>query len=213
MRSLITSYLLQNKECRLSGIGMLRIISTPATSDTANNLLQPPFDGIIFTAGTDSFSTGLIDYIAKKNQISTKESEIELNEFCKEWKEKIKRGEILTLDIVGSIKKNDDGLMIFEKERSFNLLKPIPVNDLYQKNNEPSPIAEEQTITDINEFEEKETVIVEKTNWAFWAIILLAVGFVFIFYHFKDHAFSGSTIGNQKKPIIDSAAAGYYIPK
>ena len=84
MRSLITSYLLQNKECRLSGIGMLRIISTPATSDTANNLLQPPFDGIIFTAGTNNTSTGLIDYIAKKKQISTKKVisiELRANEF------------------------------------------------------------------------------------------------------------------------------------
>ena len=121
MHSLITSYLIQCKECTLPGIGDLRIINTGASTDTANNQLLPPFEEVIFRTGSGTASSGLINYIAGKKQIPLAEAENVLNNFCKDWKEKIGAGERLIFKTLGSIHKSADGSVVFERERSFRV--------------------------------------------------------------------------------------------
>ncbi len=206
MQSLITSYLLQSKECILPGIGMLQIIHTPASTDAAANRILPPFEGIIFKSEDHSKSPGLVKYIADKKNIKPSEAEYLLNDFCKEWKEKINAGEKLSFETVGSIHKNADGIIVFEKENTLNFLKPISVEDAYHRTEEPVAINEEPIVPEV--FEEKEEdIVVERTYWGLWALILVAIGAVMLFYHFKDHKLTGTSIGNQNHYAVDSATA------
>jgi hypothetical protein len=216
MQSLITSYLLQSRECVLPGIGVLQIIHTPASTDAANNRVLPPFEEIIFKKENHSKSPGLVKYIADKKHIEQSEAEDILNNFCSEWKEKINAGGKLNFETVGSIQKNADGIISFvqrtpsgEREGSFNFLHPIAVNDPYRKAEEHVSINEEPVLSEANVVEEE--VVVERSYWGLWAMILLAIGSVMIFYHFKDHKLSGSTIGNQNHFAIDSATATYHL--
>jgi nucleoid DNA-binding protein len=216
MHSLITSYLLQSKECILPGIGVLQIIHTPASTDAANSRILPPFDGIIFKKEDRSASRGLVQYITGKKHVQKSEAEDLLNNFCKEWKEKIGAGERLHLETVGSIFKGPDGLLTFERDKSFHFFQPITVNKIYQRSEQPVAVAEEyaepvaplmpETIVATD-------VVVERSYWGLWALILLAIGLVVVFYYFKDHKPSVSNIGNQHKYIIDSAGATYQLPK
>ena len=209
MHSLITSYLLQSKECYLPGLGILQIIHTPASTDAATSRILPPFEGIIFKSEGHSKSSGLIKYIAAKKQIELSEAENLLNDFCKEWKEKINGGEKLTFETVGSIQKNADGDIVFEKENIFNFLQPLSVENVYHKSEKPLAIAQVPTVPEV--FEEKEEdIIVERTYWGLWALILLAIGAVMLFYHFKDHKITGTTIGNQNHYAVDSATATHH---
>ncbi|MDB5221684.1 MAG: hypothetical protein JWN83_351 [Chitinophagaceae bacterium] len=214
MHSLITSYLLQSKECILPGIGILQVINTPASTDAATRRLLPPSEEIIFRKESHSKSPGLVKYIVGKKHIQQSEAEELLNDFCKEWKEKINAGEKLDLEGIGSIQKNTDGIISFEKENSFNFLQPIIVDNLYKSVEEPLLIDKDP---EVNEYKEEEEVIVErgeKSYWGLWALILLAIGSVVIFYHFKDYKIiTGSSVGNQHKYIIDSAGATYQLPK
>lgn len=216
MHSLITSYLLQNKECVLPSIGVLQIIYTPAVTDTDNSRILPPFENIIFKNEFHSTSPGLTEYIAVKKQIGQAEAENLLNNFCKDWKEKINAGERLHFEAIGSIQKNADGKIIFvqetpygENETSYDFLQPISVDNVYQR---------QQTIYIPDEAVEQEDdmvshgVVVEKSHWGIWALILFALSLVMLFYHFKDHTLSRSNIGNQHKFIIDSAGATYEVP-
>jgi hypothetical protein len=211
MHSLITSYLLQSKECILPGIGILQIIHTPASTDGSAKRVLPPFEGIIFKKEDHSKSPGLIKYIGDKKNIEQREAEDRLNGFCKEWKEKINAGERLTFETVGSILNNADGIMVFEKENHFNFLQQIAVNDTYLKTEIAEPIVEEPAAPEVFE-EVDEDIVVERSYWGFWALILLAIGAVVIFYNFKDHKLSGSTTGNQHQYHIDSATPTYTIP-
>ncbi len=68
MHSLITSYLLQTKECILPGIGILQIINTPATKDAAKSQLLPPSEEFIFKHEIQKNSAGLVKYIADKKK-------------------------------------------------------------------------------------------------------------------------------------------------
>ena len=211
MQLLLTSYLLQSKECILPGIGVLQIIHTPASTDTATNRILPPFEGIVFKKEDHSKSTGLVKYIADKKNIEQSDAESLLQNFCKEWKEKINAGEKLNFETVGSIQKNADGATIFQKENQFNFLQPITVTAAYHRIEIPDTIVEKPAEPEVFE-EADEDIVIERSYWGLWALILLAIGFVMAFYHFKVHGLSGSTIGNQHQYIIDSANATYTIP-
>lgn len=214
MRSLITSYLLQSKECILPGIGVLQIIHTPASSDRANKLLLPAYEAVLFKKEDHQASPGLIKYISTKKHIDQTEAKDLLDDFCTGWKEKVDAGERLHFETIGSIYKNADNTLVFEKEKGFNFLHPINVDSVYQKADAPAVIEQEPepVLPGINVYKE-EKIVVEKSYWGLWALILLAVGFVMLFYYFKDHKITNSNIGNQHKFIIDSAGASYHLPK
>ena len=195
----------------MPGIGVLQIIHTPSSTDAATNRILPPFEGIIFKKEDHSTSPGLVKYIADKKNIEQSNAENLLNDFCKEWKEKISAGEKLSFETVGSIQKNADGATTFEKENQFNFLQPIPVTNTYHRTEIPEPKVEQASVPEVFE-EADEDIVVERSYWGLWALILLAIGAVMIFYHFKDHRLSGSTIGNQHQYPVDSANATYTIP-
>lgn len=211
MHSLITSYLLQSKECILTGIGILKIIHTPASTDANGNSILPPFEAIIFKNEDHSASPDLVRYIAAKKHITISEAEAQLDDFCKEWKEKINAGEKLHLETVGSIQKSADGVILFEKEKSLNFFQPVTVDKVYYRSEQPGPATEEAVISEPAAV--TEDVVVERSYWGIWALILLAIGSVILFYHFKDHKLSGSNIGNQHKYIVDSPGATYQLSK
>lgn len=227
MHSLITSYLLQSKECSLPGIGNFRILGSGVSTDADQNRLLPPFEEIIFIPGSANADASLIDYIAKKKNIPhDKASEI-LKDFCSEWKHRIEAGEKLKLETIGSIEKNGDGQIIFEREKSFHFLHPVSIDKPYNKeeystDREQVLPGEEPGLLTTNEPGEDpvaatkkniiaEQVIVERSYWGFWVLILLAAGLVMLFYYFKDHNFTGSSIGNQSQLPVDSATARYII--
>lgn len=211
MHSLITSYLLQSKQCILPGIGLLKIIHTPASPDDSNTKILPPFDGIIFKKENHSKSPGLVKYISGINNISIKEAEDQLSNFCNEWRRRINAGEKLHFETIGSIHKNGGGVISFEGEPGFNYLQPVPLLN--------NRIKIEKAVTGDHVLgfpvakEVREQIIKERSYWGLWALILLVIGCAMIFYHFFAHELSGSATGNQYRITIDSAAATYTIPK
>jgi hypothetical protein len=214
MHSLITSYLLQNKECALPGIGVLKIIHTPASTDAAKNKLLPPFEQVIFKTKSGTESTGLVKYIGDKKHIAETEAAHLLKTFCNEWKEKIEAGEKLTFDTIGSLQKDTDGTITFKRDKVNHFLHPVTIDAVYRKEEQQVNITEQDIPADgavtVEEGSYNEEVILERSYWGLWALILLAIGLVMLFYHFKDKPFTGSSTGNQQQLNPDTATATYH---
>lgn len=214
MHSLITSYLLQSKECVLPGIGTLQIKNTPATVDDHTNQIFPPSEEIVFKEESNLNSTGLVKYIADKKNINLKEAEHLLINFCKEENEKINSGEKLSLETIGTLKKDENDEIYFEKELGFNFFNPVVVDKVY----EPQVIKEELVTEDeydspAQKIAEENEVIVERSQWGWWAAILTAIAFAAIFFYFKDQKLSGSSAGNHQPINVGSASPTYIIPR
>lgn len=191
------------------------MINISASTNAASKQLLPPCDEIMFKKEDHLVSPGLVKYIADKKNIGQSEAEELLNSFCKEWEDKISKGEILSFTTLGSIQKNDDDITYFRKEGSPVLLQPIDVNDTYQRGGEA--VLDDKELQEpgqtqqpeIFENSEEEEVVVERSYWGLWALILLATGFVMLFYHFKGNKLNGTSVGNHHSYSIDSAAATY----
>jgi hypothetical protein len=206
MKELITSYLLQCRECILPGIGVLKVINTPASTDHAAKVILPPFQTIVFNNTSHSRSPGLVNYISRIKNITVAEAEVQLSAFCKEWKEKMEAGDKLKLDTVGSLYQSGNEL-VFEREQVPGWYDPVSVAETYS--GKSGADAQEQTETageTVNE-----NVVIERSYWEIWALILLAVGSVILFYHYRDHSISVSSTGNQHAVTVDSAKATYRV--
>lgn len=197
MHSIITSYLLQSKECVLPGIGSLQIIDTPAATANEPGRILPPSSEIIFKRNESKKLDGQVNYIAAVSNIPKEEAEDRLNDFCKEWKHKINNGESLHLETIGFIKKNGEGDIVFEKEETINFYEPIEVDQIYKSHTLPAVEAEVHVAKE--EIYVKEKVVIKRSYWWLWALILLAIAAVMIFYHFSENGFNRSTLGNQNK--------------
>lgn len=209
MQSLITSYLLQNKECILPGIGAMHVQYIPAEIEATSEQILPPSEKIIFEKSSNSKPTGLIKYISNKKNISIEDAEKQLNLFCKEWKEKINAGEKLYLQPLGYLQKDEQGNILFEEEREIIFYKPVLIkNDLIKK--EDDHISDEEPVAlndDYNETADR------RSYWGIWALILAAIGLTVLFFQFYNNKFSPSSTGNQNKISVDSAGTTYSIPK
>ena len=89
MQALITSYLVQKKECNLPLLGHFRIKTKPADFEKANEQIFPPTDEILYSefaaqsfSGPDYLYIGLQKYYAE-------EAENKINNWCHDAKEKL----------------------------------------------------------------------------------------------------------------------------
>jgi len=213
MHSLITSYLLQAGKCALPDIGIFKIAHKPAEIDTPNKQILPPVEEITFNEQAIFLSPGLINYIALKKNIPSGDAENLLNNFCKEWKEKIEDGETLCFESVGCLQKNESGVISFRKEEGPAYFKPVSAKRILHENIEHTVLVgdKETTSTVMNEYY-KENIPVAKKRWAVGAIILGIISLVILCYSFYNHKISVSEIGNRSHLNIKSADATHFKP-
>ena len=210
MQDIITSFLVQTKECSLSGIGKFRIVTTPAELDIANKKMFPPTDEILFTGKPDNTSEELVKYIAHKKNITKKEAEEKLKNWYESVKEKLNAGEKITFQSVGSLQKNASGNIFLHSQKPLNFFEPVAAHRVIHKNAEHAVLVgdRETTSSVMNQFLQEEE-IVKKSTWKIIAIILLAIALAILFIHFYTHSFTFSATGNQIKHSPEAPATTY----
>ena len=210
MQDLITSFLIQTKECNLPGIGKLRIITGTSELDIANKRISPPIDEILFTAKCDKVSEDLVKYVSYKKNLTQPEALQNIKNWCANAKEKLHGGEKISFETIGDLKKNNSGNIIFQPEKPLFILEPVVAERVIHKNAEHAVLVgdRETTSSVMNQFLQ-ETEIVKKSTWKIMAIILLAIALIILFMHFYANPFSLSATGNQTQHSPEVPAAAY----
>lgn len=210
MQDLITSFLVQTKECNLPGIGKFRIITTPAELDIANHQMSPPKDEILFTGKPDKNYEELTRYIANKKNINEKEAEQELKSWCESAKEKLDDGEKITFETVGSLQKNTSGNIFLQSQKLLNFFEPVAAGRVIHKNAEHAVLVgdRETTSSVMNQFFQEDEKI-KDSRWKIMAIILFIIALAVLIFHFYTHSFSISATGNQTQHTPEKPAATY----
>ncbi|MEP6594526.1 MAG: hypothetical protein ABJA71_01215 [Ginsengibacter sp.] len=213
MHPIITSYLLQAAKCVLPNIGFFKIKYKPAESDVVNMQIAPPVEEIVFNEQANFLSPGLIKYVAAKKNILVSEAESLVNNFCKEWKEKIEGGEVLCFESFGCLQKNDAGIISFTKEERAIYFKTLSAERVLHDNAEHAVLVgdTETTSTLMNEYYSEEAPVV-KRRWVIPAIILTSIALVILFYSFYNHKISVSAIGNRSHFTIKSVGKTHFKP-
>jgi len=209
MQDLITSFLIQAKECSLPQIGKFSIETLSPELDVANKRFYPSTDKIIFSARPDQHIEELVKYISEKEDESEKEAKEKLKRWCENTKEKLNAGEKITFKSLGTLQKNPSGI-IFETENREQFFEPVVAERVIHKNVSHAVLVgdKETTSSVMNQFLNEEE-IVTNSSWKVIALILLAIAVIILFVHFYMHSFSFSAIGNENS-ISSQSPAGTY---
>lgn len=211
MQDLITSFIIQSKECRLADIGKFTIVTAPAKADIANKQISPGLKEIVFTKREEKISDELVKYIANKKKISSFEALSEIKKWCADTKEKLKNGEIILLQPLGVLKKEPTGNISFESQIVTLFFGSVAAERVIHKNSEHAVLVgdRETTSSVMNQFYSLEEPATKSNAWKIIAIVLLVIALVFLFFHFYGHPFSLSEFGNQGKTVPQSPPATY----
>lgn len=213
MQALITSYLIQKKECNLPLLGHFRIKTKPADLDIASKQIFPPTDEILYSEFAANLSGDLITYISDLQNIPRDEAERKINSWCHYAKEKLDSGEKIIFNSIGSLQKDAVGNIFFQRKEGNSFYEPVSAEKIIYKNAEHSVLVGDRETTSgvMNEYY-REEIIEKKLWWKLWAIILLAISLVVLFFYFYTHKFSENLIGNQASFPTQDPPASYYSP-
>lgn len=203
MQDLITSFIIQAKECKLAEIGMFRSITTSAESDIANKKISPPIMEKLFTGREDKISDELVKYIAVKKNISLPDALENIKSWCHDTKLKLKNGEEIFFQSLGSLKKEPSGNILFHSQNFVQFFEPLSVERVIHKNSEHKVLVgdRETTSSVMNQFFHEEETETKKNPWKIISIILLAIAVLLLLLYFYESSFSFSSIGNHEKIV------------
>ena len=147
MQNLITSYILQTKECRLRDIGRFRINDISAETDIANKQIIPPSIEISFTSGEDKISDGLVKYVADKKKIPIPEALESLKNWCVDAKTQLKNGGEILLQPLGILKKGPSGNLFIQNNSFINFFEPVAAERVIHQNSEHAMLVGDKETT------------------------------------------------------------------
>jgi len=203
MQDLITSFIIQSKECKLRDIGRFSVVTTSAEIDIANKKITPPVTGIIFSRREEKISDGLVKYVANKKNIPIAEALDELKKWCAASKEKFKNGGEISLEPLGVLKKETSGTTFVQSKSKIEFFEPVAAERVIHTNSEHAVLVgdRETTSSVMNQYYQEDTSNEKSNSWKIFAIIFLSIALFLLFIHFYGNSFSLSTIGNQHKII------------
>lgn len=210
MQELITSFIIQAKECKLPGIGKFRVITTPAEPDIINHQIVPPVVEFLFTGKEDKVSDELVKYVATRKDINTNDALNEIKEWCTQANDRLKNEEEIVFHSIGTLKKGGSGNIYFHREIPVSLFGPVAAERVIHKNAEHTMLVgdRETTSTVMNQLLSEHEEI-KRAPWKITTLILLCISVIVLFIYFYKHSFSASAIGNQGKIVPHTPAATY----
>ena len=125
MEDIIASYLIQKRECTLPLLGNFRIITSHSYLDIADKKMQPPAEKIIYNEHETYNVEGLTNYVSSLEEISLQEAEERLNNWCLAARAQIDEGNKLIFNLIGNLQKDDEGTILFEREKRFSFYEPV----------------------------------------------------------------------------------------
>lgn len=214
MEQLITSYIIQSAECRLPEIGRFRRSYMHAESDIANKQISPPRTEILFTGKEEKLSDGLVQYVARKKSISSQQAMDEIKTWCKETKTKLKNGEEIFLEPLGSLKKASSGNIFFHTEHQNTFFSPVDAERVIHKNSDHQMLVgdRETTTSAMTEFYNGDVSEPVSRAWKVIAIILFVIALILLFFYFYGYPFSVASLGNHSKVVPSISPETYATP-
>ncbi len=213
MQELITSFIIQSKECRLKGIGKFESVTHPAQSDIANKQIIPPVNERSFKGREERISDELIRYVSNKNNVGNEEAFEQIKEWCANAKSKLQEGEEIIFVSLGSLKTNHAGAIIFEEVKPISFFEPVNVERVVHKNSTHQVLVgdKETNSSVMSEFfkDEKDTEDLKSNSWKVVSMVLGVVALILLVFYFYNHSFSLSGVANQEKVAPQTPSATY----
>lgn len=122
IKEYIKELLLTNQGVIIPGLGGFVSEYEPAAFDLSENKFLPPSKKISFNPDYTYQDNLLSEYIGEKELIDLSEAKKQIEDFVKDSKFKLKKGETIHFEGIGSLSKSSKGSIQFSQDKDANLL-------------------------------------------------------------------------------------------
>jgi hypothetical protein len=141
IKEYIKELLFTNQGVIIPGLGGFVSEYEPATFDVNENKFLPPSKKITFKSEYSYHDKLLIEFISKKSKVDAEKAKSILDDFVKEIKAQLKKGEKIDFPEIGTLTQNVKGEIHFKQNIESNLL----TDSFGLKSVKTKPIASQQT--------------------------------------------------------------------
>ncbi len=187
MNDIIASFLVQNGECRLEGIGRFSVQVQSAVSDVASKVIYPPETNYHFTDGSEYTSEELITYAAFKLNTDTSTAANHIRNWTNDVNHRLENGETIFIPAIGKITRNDKDEFVFQPEKSPVYLQPVPAHRVVHESDTHKILVGdvESDSEKMNQLLNPDITTVQHSWWKAALIIFLAVLVLYLIYAFS----------------------------
>ena len=200
MIDVLNNYLVQHNSISIPGLGTIHVERIPAQTDFVNKQLLPPSLHYRFDKFFDSPDKEFFSYLASCNKVADYEAIRLYNEWANNLRNRIRAEEPVHWEGVGTLRKDVSGEILFDPVSiTPPFHKPVRAERVIRTNALHTMLVGDKEITnrEMNEFLGEE-VHVEKESWWIYAMLIAAVAFILIFFHFYKNGVRSESIGNQQ---------------
>lgn len=204
MNPALYSYLLQNKSLSIPGLGTIYIERVPAQSDFVNRRLLPPSYHYRFNKYFDAPDKSFFSYLSAQKKMADYEAIRWYNEWAYELRTKIRTDKPVVLEKVGVLSKDHSGEISFEADRPVpTYLETVAAKRVIRTQAKHTVLVGDRELSNQQaaEYLQEETVV-EKESWWIYALVLIAISLIILFFHFYKNGFSSNAVGNQQTILV-----------
>ena len=228
MNNVLVSYLLQHKSISIPGLGSMYIERIPAQTDFVNRRILPPDYHFRFDKYFDAPDKDFFTYLAKQQNIADYEAIKWYNEWAYELRSKLREGQNVEWEGIGTLKKDISGEIVFESAgRIPSLQEPTPANRVIHTHSQHTMLVGDQEVTrKISNIDNAPAATDEnnvisgdeqqapnpnepyhypweeekpkKKGWWFFALVIAALALGVIFFRVYKSGFVTSAAGNHQ---------------
>lgn len=212
MLQILYTFLIQQRELFLPGMGNLRVVTSDPGYDVVHQTLRPAVVSIALTKEQSVGQKTLFAYIAKKLECSELEAMQAFNACVFEMRQKLKGGETILWERVGMFSAGDNiaevrlNPVVLEQQYR----EAVPAIVIIRKEKQhPVLVGDEETHS--HDMQERLIRAAPKQglHWGWIAVILTVIGLAFLAYHTSNvvgekentSRTPGAVIGN-RQPVI-----------
>jgi len=206
MEDIITSYLVQKKECSLPHLGSFKVIRHLPEIDPAANQIAAPVDEIIFSQPADNISGGLVQYMSSLESTSYADAEEKIILWCLNKKISLDRKAKIVLEPFGSLSADESGHIVFNRKKATCFYENLTASEITRLDAEHYELAKEKAPSGEADRPSGETPVKQKAGGKIIAIIVAAIALAILIYYFTRHPFTLQGISNHStfevKPLV-----------
>jgi len=183
MHQYVYKYFALNKSIMLPGIGSFSAEMQNAKLDFINRTLHPP-SMVIHYNQYEKGDKEFYNFLSKETGLSEGDAATNFNHFASQLKEQLEKTNILELNGIGTLTKNESGYSFVAKNAVANFFPDLVAERVIRQNVEHTVKVGEYHKTSTQMLKELQRRVAKKDSWFINAVILAAIGVMAIFLYF-----------------------------
>ena len=186
MNELIASFLVQQGECRLAGIGRFEMHAVPAVSDVASKVIFPPEINFVFKEESNYTSEELIAYTAYKMNTDFETAGNRIQNWINTAVQQLNNREAVYFPAVGKLIKNGEDITLFQAEDPTAGMLPVAADRvIHEKDTHKVLVGDVESDSEkMNQLLHTETAGSRPSWWKAALIIFIITVALYIVYLF-----------------------------